>query len=222
MGGRFRLFLDSADVTAWRRLIPLGLFHGVTTNPTLLLRAGMPCRLDAFTQLADEARRLGCAELHCQAWGDDAAAFAMCGASLAAHDPALILVKLPATRDGFAAGAMLRAQDIRVTMTAVYTPAQALASSALGAAYAAPYFGRIGDAGGDAEATIAAMRAVLRTGGDQTRLLVASLRRPEDVANLAARGCDTFTIAPAVAEAMLASDASEAAAAAFARDAAGP
>jgi transaldolase len=141
--------------------------------------------------------------------------------SLAAHDPALVLVKLPATRDGFAAGAVLRAQNMRVTMTAVYTPAQALASAALGATYAAPYYGRIGDAGGDADATIAAMHAVLRTGGDQTRLLVASLRRPEDVAQLAARGCDTFTMAPPVAEALLTSEASEAAAAAFARDAAG-
>jgi transaldolase len=215
-GGRFRLFLDSADVTAWHRLLPLGLFHGVTTNPTLLARAGVPCRLDAFARLAGEARGLGCSELHCQAWGKDAAALAACGVSLAAHDPALVLVKLPATRDGFAAGAVLRAQNMRVTMTAVYTPAQALASAALGATYAAHYYGRISDA----DATIAAMHAVLRTGGDQTRLLVASLRRPEDIAHLAARGCDTFTVAPAVAEAMVTSEASKAASDAFARDAA--
>ncbi len=219
--GSFRLYVDSADVASWRRLLPLGLFHGVTTNPTLLARAGVPCRMDSIVVLADTARRLGCAELHCQAWGEDAAALAACGARLAHIDAERILVKLPATVDGFTAAAMLTRAGIGVTMTAVYTPAQALASAAAGASYAAPYFGRIGDAGGDAEATVSAMRAVLRTGGDATRLLVASLRRPEDVGRLAALGCDTFTMAPAVAEALVTSEASEAAAAVFARDAAG-
>ena len=41
--GRGRLFLDSASVDAWRELLPTGLFYGVTTNPTILRRDGVPC-----------------------------------------------------------------------------------------------------------------------------------------------------------------------------------
>ena len=43
-----RLFLDSADRAAWADWLPSGLFHGVTTNPTLLRRAGVPCRLETI------------------------------------------------------------------------------------------------------------------------------------------------------------------------------
>jgi len=37
------LYLDSADPTVWERWLPSGLFHGVTTNPLLLERAGQTC-----------------------------------------------------------------------------------------------------------------------------------------------------------------------------------
>ena len=39
------LLLDSADPSAWEQWLPTGLFGGVTTNPTLLKRAGQPCTL---------------------------------------------------------------------------------------------------------------------------------------------------------------------------------
>ena len=42
-----RLFLDTADREAWARWLPTGVFHGVTTNPTILsrsnLRSAIPC-----------------------------------------------------------------------------------------------------------------------------------------------------------------------------------
>ena len=38
-----QLLLDTADPAAWRMWLPSGLFRGVTTNPTLLRRAGQPC-----------------------------------------------------------------------------------------------------------------------------------------------------------------------------------
>ena len=64
-----RLFLDSADVEAWEDLWTLGLFWGITTNPTLLRRAGHPCDTERLGALVVSARSLGCQELHLQAWG---------------------------------------------------------------------------------------------------------------------------------------------------------
>jgi transaldolase len=37
----FHLYLDSADLAELRACLPHPVVHGVTTNPTLLLRAGM-------------------------------------------------------------------------------------------------------------------------------------------------------------------------------------
>lgn len=222
IGPGYRLFLDTAETAAWRRWAPLGLFHGVTTNPTLLKRAGLACDEATIAGLVEAAAALSFREIHVQSWGGTEAVLRDRGRRLAALAPACVLIKLPCVPEGFAAAGALVAEGVRVTMTALYAPAQAVAAAALGAAYAAPYLGRLADAGQDAPATIAAMRAALRTGGDRTRLLVASLRQATQIADLAGIGCDTFTMAPAVAAALLEDPASTRAAAAFESDAQPP
>lgn len=214
-----RLFLDSAEVSAWERLLPTGIFHGVTTNPLLLERAGLACEVEVLARLARRASELGVREIHLQTWGDDAAALAATGSRLAqaAGGGAAVLVKVPATREGFAAAARLRDEGLGVTMTAVYAPGQVLAAAALGAAYAAPYLGRLEDAGRDGMGTLLSMREILAGTGAATRLLAASLRGAERVVELARAGLDTFTFGPAVAEALLQDDLAAAAAAEFAR-----
>ena len=59
-----RLFLDSADPADWRQWLPTGLFHGVTTNPTLLKRAGQPCDLASLRALSHEALALEIGRAH--------------------------------------------------------------------------------------------------------------------------------------------------------------
>jgi transaldolase len=213
-----RLFLDSADPAAWRAWLPLGLFHGITTNPTLLKRAGRPCDLASLRQLSQEALALGVRELHLQAWGGD---LLTCGRALADLAPERIWIKLPITRAGLEAARDLQADGLRVTFTACYEPAQVLAAIAIGADYIAPYLGRISDLGRDGHAELARMQRAVDGLGAPLRLLVASLRSPDDLARLAAAGLNTFTISPAIAEALFSVEATEAAALQFELDAAG-
>ena len=77
------------------------------------------------------------------------------------HDPRIV-VKAPTTVEGTAAAAKLRDEGVRITMTAVYSAAQALVASALGADYAAPYLGRMNDAGRDGFGEIARWRGRAR------------------------------------------------------------
>ena len=56
--GESRLFLDTADEAEWRSLLPLGIFHGVTTNPMLLERAGVPCTVPAVQALAPTSLKI--------------------------------------------------------------------------------------------------------------------------------------------------------------------
>ena len=204
---RLRLFLDSADPQAWSEWLPTGLFHGITTNPTLLKQAGQPCRLDHLRQLSMRARELGCRELHLQAWGGDTVGYLACGQALAALAPDVVTVKLPVTRAGAAAARVLIAADVPVTFTACYEVHQVLIAAALGAAYIAPYLGRIGDQGRDGHRELVAMQRSLDGLGSSVRLLVASLRQPGDLGHLAAEGLSTFTISPAIAKALFGSEA---------------
>jgi transaldolase len=214
-----RLFLDSADEGAWERLLPTGIFHGVTTNPLLLERAGLPCTVEELARLAARAAALRAREIHLQAWGADDAEMARTGARLAdlATGATSVVVKVPATADGFRAAARLREAGIPLTMTAVYAPGQVLAAAALGAAYAAPYLGRLDDDGRDGRKVLLAMQAILRGSGAATRLLAASLRGAERVVELAGAGLDTFTFGPDVADALLHDKLTVAAAAEFTR-----
>ena len=92
---------------------------------------------------------------------------------------------------------------LRQHLTAVHAAAQMLPVIALGAAYAAPYLGRMNDAGLDGQDEIVAMQQMITQTNSSTRLLVASIRSLSDLAALARRGCDTFTLLPGLIEELL-------------------
>lgn len=214
-----RLLIDSADPGAWEDLWPLGLFQGITTNPTLLRRSGRSCDMDGLGALVAEARQLGCGELHLQAWGATEDELLERGRALVALAPDCVVVKLPLTDLGLRAGRVLLAEETRVTLTACYTPPQAVAAAALGATYVAPYLGRISDGGLDGCAEVVTMEHCLRGLGSPTRLLVASLRSLAELTRLAAAGVDTFTLSPHLAQQLWSHCATAAAAAQFEADA---
>ena len=60
---------------------------------------------------------------------------------------------------------------------------------AVGAEYAAPYLGRMNDAGKDGLAQVSDMQNIVDKMGSQTRVLVASVRSADEVGLLAARWC---------------------------------
>ncbi|MBN1565933.1 MAG: transaldolase [Anaerolineae bacterium] len=195
------LYVDSADVSVWQEWLPAGLFYGVTTNPLLLQRANVPCDLTTLTRLANTAFALGAQRIHLQVWGTDAATMTAIGRQLAAVDDR-VSVKVPITREGSLCAQRLIADGISVTLTGVYAAYQTLTALALGADYAAPYLGRMNEAGRDGQAEILTMYRMTQNLGIPLKLLVASLRRVEDVVALAQHGVNVFTLAPAIVEAL--------------------
>jgi transaldolase len=214
-----RLFLDSADPAEWSQFLPLGYFHGVTTNPLLLERAGQACTLGNLGELAGVVRQFGVREIQMQTWGKDSEEMVATGEKLAelAVPGLRVVIKIPATVEGFQAAGILRRNGRDVTLTAVFTAGQVMASAGLGASYAAPYVGRLDDARQDGTAKVLTMHEILTRSGSQTRLLTASLRTAEQVVDLAARGLDTFTFGTRVASDLVASSLTRKAAADFQR-----
>jgi len=217
---RPRLFLDSADRAAWDEWLPTGLFHGITTNPTILANAGVANTLAELSRLSHIAFEADVAEFQAQTWGRSSENLISNGRILAALDPRMV-VKVPITREGAIAAATLKAEGVRITMTAVYTAHQALSAAAIGADYVAPYLGRMNDAGRDGYGEIAAMQEIIQASGSETRVLVASLRTADDLVRLGRLGLDTFTFSPKVAASLFAEDLTEAAAEVFEKAAEG-
>lgn len=209
-----RLFLDTADMSEWQTWLPTGLFYGVTTNPLLLDKAQMTCSVKSLQALAEGALQLGAKEVQLQTWGTSVEALANTGKRLAAISDRVV-VKVPITRTGTQAASRLKADGIRVTLTGVYAVHQVLIAAALGVDYAAPYLGRINDLGRNGRDDLVAMQNIITGTGSATRLLVASIRSAEDLAFLATRGLDTFTVSPAIATAFFAVSATERAATDF-------
>ncbi|PID80114.1 transaldolase [bacterium DOLZORAL124_64_63] len=217
--GGLQLYLDSADPDHWERLLPLGVFRGVTTNPVLLERAGQACTLANLETLVRRAVDLGCGEIHLQTWGRTPEEMIHHGSQLAlmAGLGIATLVKIPCTTAGLQVAEKLAASGCRITLTGIFNPAQVVLAAGFDADYAAPYLGRLNDAGRDGPATVRAMHDILRKSGSRTRLLVASLRHADQVWGLAAQGLDTFTLNAAVMAELLTEPLTATAAADFQR-----
>jgi transaldolase len=187
------LYLDSADLAELRSCLPHPVVHGVTTNPTLLKRAGVTRA--SLPALVEQLLELGARQVQVQVHAADVdGILADARGLLSLAGPGRVVVKIPATRQGLQAGAQLSAKGVPVTYTAVYAAEQAHFAAQLGAAYAAPYLGRLQDAGIDGMALIAQMQSLIERAA--TRLLVASVRSREACLALLQLGVGSITIPP--------------------------
>ena len=189
----FHLYLDSADLADLRTCLPHPAVHGITTTPTLLRRAGIT--RSTLPRLLHAAIQLGAKQVQAQVHAADTDGILAHAQELVSEfNPGQLVVKIPATRAGLRAGAELSANGIPVTYTAVYAPEQAHFAGQLGAAYAAPYLGRLEDSGLDGLALIGQMQSLLAD--TSTRLLVASIRSRAAYLALLQLGVGSITIPP--------------------------
>ncbi len=191
----FHLYLDSADLADLQTCLPHPAIHGVTTNPTLLRRAGITRA--TLPKLLHTCLKLGARQVQAQVHASDTdGILADARTLLAEFNPGQLVVKIPATRDGLRAGAELSTAGVPVTYTAVYAAEQAHFAAQLGAAYAAPYLGRLEDSGVDGLALIEQMQWLIANSGATTRLLVASVRSRAAYLSLLDLGVGSITIPP--------------------------
>lgn len=190
-----RLFVDSADRALVEPWLATGLFHGVTTNPTLLKRAG--ASLADIAEIYRWVMDSGAEEVCFQVWGDTADA--LYSSAMRIRDVAPdATIKVPVTPEGVACITRLHGQNIPILMTAVYSAQQAIIGSALGVRYMAPYFNRMRLAGRDAAAEFAAMTRAVPQDGSGPAVMAASLKSAADMVTLTDVGVRVFTISPDV------------------------
>ncbi|WP_407492474.1 transaldolase family protein [Pseudooceanicola sp. MF1-13] len=218
------LYLDSASTDDWDRLMPTGMFTGITTNPLLASRAGLTYPQIDWTRMAQHAQSLGAQELHAQVYGAPETFLPWVETLMEAGEKAGIrtVVKVPLVERAIRQVPALKAAGCPILMTACYDAKQMLVASGLRADYIAPYFGRMLEAGLPAYDAMAQMLAVTKSPGNKTRVLIASLRDTDQLCRLAEMGHDCFTISAAVADMLLSDGMSETAVAQFEEATKGP
>ena len=183
-----KLFLDTASIEQIRTVNRWGVLSGVTTNPTLVARErGDPDAV--WRTILEEVD--GDVSLEVTAIETDA--MTAQGRDLAKLGDNAV-VKLPMTPDGLAAATTLGAEGIRVNITLVFSPAQAILAAEAGAYCVSPFLGRIDDAGADGMGVLRAICDLYAVQGYPTNVLAASLRHPMHVVDAALAGADIATM----------------------------
>jgi fructose-6-phosphate aldolase 1 len=197
------LYLDSADVSAVKRLARVLPLAGVTTNPSIVARQGVKL-WDVIPALYDALGNTG--KLFAQVVASDANTMVDEAHRLHGLMDNLV-VKIPATVEGLAALKVLRKQGVPTLGTAVYGAAQGLMSAMSGAAYVAPYVNRLDAQGGDGIAVVRELQQLLTLHAPHSMILAASFRTPRQVLDCLLAGCQAITIPVDVMDQMLSSPA---------------
>jgi transaldolase len=115
------------------------------------------------------------------------------GKELAAKSPNAV-VKVPMTPDGLNAGNRLTKDGIRINVTLVFSPAQAVLAAEIGAYIVSPFIGRIDDTASDGMHALRQICDIFLVQGYETNVLAASLRHPMHVVDAALAGADIATM----------------------------
>ena len=190
-----KLFLDTAEYDEIKQAVDWGVLDGVTTNPTLIARAGQ----DHETQVKRICGIVG--NVSAEVVSEKRDDILVEGRRLASWHKNVI-VKVPMTPDGLAAGKILAGEGTRVNVTLCFSVNQALLAAAIGAYIISPFVGRLDDVNEDGMQVVRDVVAAYRQQDIETRVLAASLRGPLHVTAAALAGADIGTMPFGVMEAM--------------------
>src|SRR5688572_2284304 len=131
-----KLFIDSGNLKEIEALMPIGIIDGITTNPSLLAKEGGDYRA-LLKRICDIVKGPTSAEVV----ATDLEGMLREGRELAKIDDHIV-VKVPFTRAGVQACKTLASEGIRVNVTLIFSPTQALLAAKVGATYVSPFVRR--------------------------------------------------------------------------------
>jgi transaldolase len=193
-----KFFVDTADIEAIRDLAATGLLDGVTTNPSLVQKAGRD-----FFEVLNEICDAVSGPVSAETTASDAEGMIKEARKLTPIAPN-ITIKVPMTYEGLKACRHLSDQGTMVNVTLCFSAVQALMAAKAGATFVSPFVGRLDDIGQSGMALIEDIRLIFDNYPDfKTEILVASIRNPIHVLEAAKIGADVATVPPAVLKGLI-------------------
>ena len=183
--------LDTADIEEIRYCNEFYPVSGVTTNPTIISKEH-----DDFWKIVKEIREIIGPEkmFHVQTTQKKAEDIVEEAKLLKERIGGEFYVKIPICEEGLKATMMLKNWGIGVTMTAIFTPTQALMAAKAGADFVAPYVNRLDNIIGDGTEVVAEIVNQLEIYGMDCKVLAASFKNAEQVHKCASVGCHSVTV----------------------------
>ncbi len=207
--------LDTADIEAIRHCNEFYPLSGVTTNPSIIAKQNRD-----FWEIVKDIRAI---------IGPDKLFFAQTVQTTADKivEEAKLMndkcggnfcVKIPICEEGLKATMELSKLGIKVLMTAIFTPAQALIAAKAGANYVAPYVNRLDNIIGDGCEVVAQIVEQFEIYDLPCKVLAASFKNAEQVHKCALAGCHFVTVTADVLKSVITHPMTDAAVDGFAKD----
>ncbi len=188
-----KLFLDTADVESIADSFETGLIDGVTTNPTLMMKSGRNPD-DVYQELIN----LGVPDVSMEVVGDSHEMIQE-GLRLAEKFKYQATIKVPCTPDGLIACRELSRNCIKVNVTLIFSPSQAILAAKAGATYVSPFVGRVDDNSFGGLCLIKDIANIYeKQNWKMTEILAASIRDVRSVGRAFEYGANICTLPPVV------------------------
>ena len=188
-----KLFLDTADVESIADSFETGLIDGVTTNPTLMMKSGRNPE-DVYQELIN----LGVPDVSMEVVGDSYEMIQE-GLRLSEKFKYQATIKVPCTPDGLIACRELSRNCIKVNVTLIFSPSQAILAAKAGATYVSPFVGRVDDNSFGGLCLIKDIANIYeKQNWKMTEILAASIRDVRSVGRAFEYGANICTLPPVV------------------------
>ncbi len=192
-----KIFLDTANIDDIKRFAEMGVIDGVTTNPALIAKEGKNFKevVNEICSIIDGPVSAEVISTNAQQMIEEARKIAKIHKN--------IVVKIPATIEGYKALSVVAKEGIQTNFTIVYTSNQALIAAKLGATYVSPFVGRLDANSTSGNDLIREIVTMYKNYNFETKVLAASMRNVIYVKETALAGADVATIPPEVLEQMM-------------------
>ena len=194
-----KFFVDTANIDEISQLSEMGVVDGVTTNPSLIYKSGKD-----FKEVIKEIARIVSGPISAEVTSLDKNEMIDQGLELSkiANN---IVIKVPLTEHGLIACKNLSKKSIKVNVTLCFSSSQALIAAKMGATYISPFIGRLDDISNEGLNLIEEIINIYNNYPDglSTEVLVASIRSPLQVVQVAQMGADVATIPPKIIKQMI-------------------
>ena len=183
-----KIFLDTAETDVVRKHFKTGLIDGLTTNPSLIRKSGRK-----HEEVYQEFKEIGLTDISMEVIGN-AENMISEGKRLHKKFGKVATIKVPCTVDGLLACKELSDSGIRVNVTLIFSPDQAILSAKAGAAYVSPFVGRVDDNSFGGLCLVKDIANTYKMHSVETQILAASIRNVRDVGRAFEYGANVCTL----------------------------
>jgi|TARA_B100001094_G_scaffold332476_1_gene404704 transaldolase len=191
-----KIFLDTADTEVIRQYFETGLVDGVTTNPSLIMKAGRDPEI-----VYQEIKDIGVKDISMEVMGD-AQNMLSEGLRLVEKFGSVTTVKLPCTREGLLVCKELSKEKVRTNVTLIFCASQAVLAAKAGATYVSPFVGRLDDQSVAGLEVVRSISELYRIHRMETQVLAASIRNVQRAIRSWYNGAEICTMPPKVFDQM--------------------